>query len=216
VPLETIRPRCAATLLKTMNQRDPEFQFSQGEFAYRFCADIPDAERRLTFAAQRGHTRAQHLLGSIYEEAGQYRQAARWYRLSAWQGRLPAAAYRLGRLYLHGLGVKRDLTQAIKWLRQAAFGADTDAMGLLATLVSRPESYAWFQLAALRKSSEAVEALRELVPSMRRAELVEGKRLVGKLRAQINRPAARKRRVERSAKVYVGSQEIMGDMCEME
>jgi hypothetical protein len=89
-------------------------------------------------------------------------------------------------------------------------------MGLLATLVSRPESYAWFRLAALRKSSEAVEALRELVPSMRRAELVEGKRLVGKLRAQINRPAARKRRVERSAKVYVGSQEIMGDMCEME
>jgi TPR repeat protein len=202
--------------LKSMhiNQNDPEFQFVQGEFAYRYCGDLTDAKNRLTFAARRGHARAQHLLGSIYKEEGQYRQAARWYRLAAWQGRLPAAANSLGLLYLHGLGVKRDLVQAERWLRQAALGADTNAMTALANLCEKPEAYAWYRLAVQRKSSEAAEALRELMPSMSVEEIVEGKRFVLGLRKQIKRPAARKQRVETSAKVYVGSQDLIGDMCE--
>jgi hypothetical protein len=109
--------------------------------------------------------------------------------------------------------VRRDVREAIKWLRQAALGADTCAMTALATLCEKPEAYPWFRLAVQRKSSEAAEALRELMPSMSVEEIKEGKRLVPELRKRIKLPAARKQRVEKSAKVYVGSQEIE-DMCE--
>jgi TPR repeat protein len=197
-----------------MNQRDPEFQFIQGEFAYRFCADFTTAKTRLTFAAKRGHTRAQYLLASIFEEEKAFKSAAKWYRLAAWQGRLPEAAFRLGCLYLSGFGVRQDTREAIKWLRQAAFGADTNAMCALGTLTDKPEAYAWYRLAALRKSSEAAKALREMVGSMTHEQIKEGTRLVAELRNQIKRPTARKQRVQKSAKVYVGSQEIMGAMCE--
>jgi len=74
-------------------------------------------------------------------------------------------------------------------------------MCLLATLVSRPEAYAWYRLA---KSSAAAEALGELVTD---EEIVA----VKELRAQVKRRVARKRRVEKSARVCVGSQEMMGD-----
>jgi hypothetical protein len=196
------------------NQNDPEFQFEQGQISYRYFSDLPGAKRRLSFAAKRGHRDAQHLLGVIFEEEKAFKSAAKWYRLAAWQGRLPEAAYRLGWLYLNGFGVRKDLREAMKWLRQAAEGADTNAMCVLASLCAPPERYAWFRLAALRKSNEAAQALSALVPTMTREEIVEGKQLVKELRKRIKRPAARKQRVEKSAKVYVGSQEIMGDMCE--
>jgi TPR repeat protein len=66
------------------NINDPNLHYSQGYLAYTFHRDSTTAKTRLTFAAKRSHARAQRLLGSIYEEEGQYRQAARWYRLSAW------------------------------------------------------------------------------------------------------------------------------------
>lgn len=206
MPWETSCPRCAAILLKSMNQRDPEFQFIQGEFAYRFCADIPTAKSHFIFAAKRGHRDAQHLLGVIFEKEKAFKSAAKWYRVAAWQGRLPEAACRLGILYLNGFGVRQDTRQAIKWLRQAALGGDASSMTILASLCSKPEAYAWYRLAGRETG--------ELVPAMTHDELVEGKKLVREFRRQIKRPAARKQRVERSAKVYVGSMEIIGDMCE--
>lgn len=52
------------------------------------------------------------------------------------------------------------------------------------------------------------------MPTMMNAEIVEGKRLVRELKAEIKRPAARKPGGQRSAKVYVGSQEVGGGMTE--
>jgi TPR repeat protein len=76
---------------------DPNLHYSQGYLAYVFLGDLTTAKRRLTFAAKRGHARAQHLLGAIFDEEKAFKSAAKWYRLAAWQGRLLAAAYSLGR-----------------------------------------------------------------------------------------------------------------------
>jgi TPR repeat protein len=46
-------------------------------------------------------------------------QAAKWYGMAAEQG-APAAQYRLGLLYLNGVGVARDLVTAHMWLNLAA------------------------------------------------------------------------------------------------
>ena len=40
---------------------------------------------------------------------------------------LASAQYRLGRLYVDGRGVPRDVGQAIEWLRRAADQGDADA-----------------------------------------------------------------------------------------
>jgi TPR repeat protein len=82
--------------------------------------DAEEARKRLTYAAKKGHTDAQFLLGEIYEQEQAYRSAAKWYRLAAWQGQLAAAQYSLGGLYLLVLGVKCDAKAARRWLRAAA------------------------------------------------------------------------------------------------
>ncbi len=152
--------------------------FTQGKVAYQFN-DIPEAKKRLTYAAKKGHAEAQHLLGEVFEREKAYRSAARWYRLAAWQGRLPRAQFCLARLYYYGYGVKLDVVEAEKWMLAAAEGADTDAMvgmGVIRFNAGKLiEAYAWFRLAAARKSSEGVREARELRASLKGEEGAKGK-----------------------------------------
>ncbi len=74
---------------------------------------------RLREKAEQGDRTAQYLLGSLSEIAGQYSDAASWYRRSAEQGD-PLAQGSLGRLYVSGQGVLVDYVQAYKWSRAAA------------------------------------------------------------------------------------------------
>ena len=53
------------------------------------------------------------------EEAGDYAEAAKWYRKAADEG-LAIAQFRLGSMYALGEGVSQDDAEAKKWFREAA------------------------------------------------------------------------------------------------
>lgn len=74
-------------------------------------------------AAQKGHAKAQYMLGYCYEHEVGIRkdmaEAAKWYRKAAEQGNAPAQNA-LGLCCSKGLGVSRDHAEAAKWYRLAA------------------------------------------------------------------------------------------------
>jgi TPR repeat protein len=64
---------------------------------------------------------------------GAYRDAFPLFVMAAKAG-LPAASYELGRAYLFGQGVPRCVTEALRWLNQAAAAGEVAAQCLLASL----------------------------------------------------------------------------------
>lgn len=60
----------------------------------------------------------QYELGLKYYETKHYEQAIYWY-LKAAEQEHPGAQINLGYMYQHGLGVKQDYTEAVKWYRVA-------------------------------------------------------------------------------------------------
>jgi Sel1 repeat len=212
--------------------RDPEFDFVQGDFAYHVLRDLNGAKARLTPVAEKGHSRAQHVLGLIYEEEQAYRMAAKYFRLAAWQGRLPEAQYKLGYLYYYGQGVERDLEAAAKWLRLAAEGGDGNAqysLGLMhlhgqGVAQDNAEAYVWLTLSLSAKGpkidgvvQEVEEALSSLRSSMSPGELKKAETAARKLAKQIARrpkPVAYRPRKGRGERIYLGSQEVCGSAME--
>ena len=73
--------------------------------------------------AEGGDAEAQNNLGFMYyygEGVPQdYKEATKWYRLSAEQGNA-MAQYNLGNSYYNGEGVPQDYKEAVKWQRKAA------------------------------------------------------------------------------------------------
>ncbi len=200
-----------------MNKYDPQFQYIQGHCCLTVLNDLEGAKERLSYAAKKGHIEAQYLLGQIYEREQAYRTAAKWYRLAGWQGRLADAQYRLGHLYLRGLGVKHDETQAIRWLRGAAEGRNVSAMydvGVMLRDRNAVEAYAWLSLARGRKSPEAAKAAQSLRPSLTPEQVAEAKVVAAKLRSQFRRPEKRRKRAQPGPKYCVGKHEICGSVCE--
>ncbi len=85
--------------------------------------DYNRAAAELVPLAERGHARAQAMLGFMYA-TGQgvpqnYDAASHWYRLAAEQGDT-TAQYLLGLAYDKGQGVPLDTVAAYKWLNLAA------------------------------------------------------------------------------------------------
>ncbi len=189
----------------------------------------------MTRAANKGHAKAQHLLGAIYEEERAYRTAVKWYRLAAWQGQIPAAQYALACLYYSGLGIKRDVCEAAKWMRAAAEGGDVNAQYNLGLFYFRgegvvqdyPQAFTWLKLVAADASPKDVEAAQTLETSLRALEatitpklLAKAEKLITRLKAQIakrvkkaNKPPRPSRRAK-GPKYYLGAQEVWGDVCE--
>lgn len=194
--------------------RSPAADFARGEVAYIGFGDIETARRHFQVAAQRGHPKAQHRLATIYAEERAYRVAIKWCRLAAWQGLLPEAQYDLARMYYYGQGVTRDVTESRKWMLRAAEAANADAMyGMGVLCPDLIQSYAWFKLAALRKSDDAAKAALELRSSMTAGQIVQAEALMATLRAKIHRPSKRTAKPKLGTKRYVGSQEVTGSVC---
>jgi TPR repeat protein/transglutaminase-like putative cysteine protease len=120
--------------------------------------------------AEKGHARAQYLLGWMYEHglevATDHREAARWYRLAAEQGDTFSQA-QLGWFYEKGLGVARDDALAAQWYGKAAEAGYLQGQLRLATLyrdgrgVARDYRQAekWLSLAADQGSAWALRNL---------------------------------------------------------
>ena len=73
--------------------------------------------------AVQGDIGSQRLMGIKYYKGSQvpqdYKEAAKWFRLSAEQGDADAQ-YFLGIMFEDGLGVQQDYKEALKWYRLAA------------------------------------------------------------------------------------------------
>jgi TPR repeat protein len=79
-------------------------------------AGFGDAIQR---SAERGYPIAQNMVGMMYQRAGQPDVAVQLIRRSADQGYLPAQMT-LGAFYHNGVGVPKDVQQAVTWYRKAA------------------------------------------------------------------------------------------------
>ena len=110
-------------------------------------------------AARKGDAAAQLKLGEMYDMGEgvpqDYKEAAKWYRLSAEQGN-PVARFALAEMYKNGDGVPKDIQAAIKWYRLAADQDYAMAQLLLGVLyesgtgvkASAGEAARWYRLAA--------------------------------------------------------------------
>ncbi|MFN0314256.1 MAG: tetratricopeptide repeat protein [Burkholderiales bacterium] len=132
--------------------------------------DIKGALAILQPRAQAGDSRAAFLMADVYlnaKEDQDYALARKWLEISAAQGERDAL-YQMGSMYDKGLGVDRNLEQAVKWFQLAADQRDSQAQLNLGILHDpRAEGYAkdaqlaaqWFVLAANNGNKRAKQIL---------------------------------------------------------
>jgi TPR repeat protein len=145
-----------AAAIKTGLEKFTEFKYGiigltprAAPYVTEISADLDEGEKafhagnhklaiaRLKPLAERGGARAQHYLGSMYEDGYEvkqhYREAIRWYLMSAEQGDADSQSH-LGFLYENGLGAARDEKLAAQWYVKAADQGDPYSQACLATL----------------------------------------------------------------------------------
>lgn len=110
---------------------DAAADFAAGDAAYR-RGDVRAAIAGLRKAADAGHARAQVLLGTILDAAGQDEEAARYFARAAAQGD-NEGTYLLAGLHSSGEGVRLDPGKARALFEQAAARGHRDAVFALAT-----------------------------------------------------------------------------------
>lgn len=108
-----------------------------------FCGVVPlsgsnkaveNVSDQLLQKARAGDAQAQLAAGFAFFKQGNPVRAAYWFHAAAAQN-LPEAEYNLGRCYLDGYGVKKNLHQAMEYLKKAAAGGIQPARLLLARLL---------------------------------------------------------------------------------
>lgn len=103
-------------------------------FARNDAEPVPACVRATRLAdngATQGLPRATFNRGALAFQLERYEEAHRWY-LQAWARGQAQSGYMLGQLYEHGLGVERNLQEALRWYEQAAGRRDDTARARLA------------------------------------------------------------------------------------
>ncbi len=119
---------------------------------------LPDDERaELWFrrGAEAGYAFSRYALGRLLETRKRIEEAVACYEKAVAQGN-PAAAYRLGKLYLQGEQVPKDVTKALEYLTASAKEGSPFAQYTLGKLYlmgkdveqDREEAYRWFEMSA--------------------------------------------------------------------
>lgn len=108
----------------------PEDDFRKGSDAWR-AGDVVEAMALLKGPADAGHAPSQALLAYILDKAEFNEEAVAYYRKAAEQGN-PDGEFGLGGMYAAGEGVKRDPTEARKWITRAAEKNQNSAIVTLA------------------------------------------------------------------------------------
>jgi TPR repeat protein len=133
-------------------------KWSRTKYA-RHCERSKEATKWFRMAAERGHARAQFLLGELYDNGigvpEDIAEAVQWYRKAAEQGNADAQT-QLGQCYLEGDHVPKDVVEAIKWIHNAAVQGHLFGQIKLGQFykngqdIARDycEAYKWFKLAA--------------------------------------------------------------------
>lgn len=138
------------------------------------AGDMESAVTEWQKAAEEGHTGAAWILANLYDRGvgGVSQSAAKAYEylLIAARGGQPAAAVRLGEIYLEGnpeIGLKRNYEQALKSFETASLAQRADAQYYISlmhrngwgTPVDRTESLRWLLLAAKKRYAPAFSEL---------------------------------------------------------
>ena len=117
--------------------------------------------------AERGDAGAQFNLGVRYDQGlgvlQDFKEAAKWYRLSAEQGDNDAQ-YNLGQMYSNGLGVPQDYKEAVRLYRLSAEQGDAKAQSNLGNNYALgegvPQDYVlahmWFNISGSNGNKDAV------------------------------------------------------------
>jgi|GEM_PF-6651388 len=166
----------------------------------RHCERSTEAAKWFRMAAERGHARAQFLLGELYDNGigvpEDVAEAINWYRKAAEQGNADAQT-QIGQCYLEGYHLPKDVGEAIKWLCRAALQGDRSGQISLGKFFRDDqdaardycEAYKWFKLAANneaemenafiaeRQRKYAAEELVSLSTNMTPSDLQKGERL---------------------------------------
>lgn len=133
-------------------------------------ANLPDAVKFLSQAAEKGQAVAQYRLGTLYERgqgvAADPVKAAHWYELSANQGNRKAM-HNLAVSYASGVGGKKNMAEAARWFAKAAAQGLSDSQFNLAVLYERgdgvPQSlldaYKWYSIAAASGDAESKQRM---------------------------------------------------------
>lgn len=132
--------------------------------------DLQRALESCLGSAEQGDVRAQLLLGVIYSGFSlngerlppNYTEAVRWYRAAADEGNA-FAQFRLGEMYMNGLGVEYDPALSFHWYYLAAEQGEVRAQAQLGFLYSTgigvsqslTEAVRWYSAAANQGSSLA-------------------------------------------------------------
>ena len=93
-----------------------------------------------------------------------YKEAVKWFRLSAEQGHT-LAQYNLGFMYYNGQGVLQDFKEAVKWFRLSAEQGDASAQYNLGLMYAEgtgvPQDYVlayiWWNISGSNGNKNAVE-----------------------------------------------------------
>lgn len=106
---------CTPIILSAQDIDDGIVAYQSGEYDKAYPI--------LKHTAETGNSRAQYLLGTLYQigkgaPLDEY-DAFRWYKLAAEDGLLEAQ-YQVGMMYLQGEGVTSNDEEALKWLWKAA------------------------------------------------------------------------------------------------
>ena len=149
----------------------PAYCADSDEFAraerYLREGDVVRALPLLRRLADTGYAPAQVRLGELMDKAEENAIAADLYRKAAEQGDADGA-YGLGAMYASGEGVKRDMREALRWMRVAAQQAHIPATHFLAQayLSAEPElkSDPDYEASAVRWATRAAET--GFVPAM--------------------------------------------------
>jgi TPR repeat protein len=97
--------------------------------SYKQDGDWEKAYPLFLQAAKHNHPIASYEIASYYESKKNYKKASQYYKKSASQG-YPLAMHRLGTAALHGeMHMRKDVKNAIKWLKRAAVVANKENNG---------------------------------------------------------------------------------------
>ena len=125
----------AKSLLLLILDRDTEFRLADELYKTR---NYPDAKIKFLYAAYKGHTKSQYMLGWMFYngEGGEknYEQAKKWFESAADQDH-DEAQYMLGRMLYYGEGGEKNYEQAKKWFESAVDKGNVDAMYMLGTML---------------------------------------------------------------------------------
>ncbi|MDE7306366.1 MAG: sel1 repeat family protein, partial [Clostridia bacterium] len=119
----------------------------------------------LTDAAEQGYAKAQCELGTYYCEQKNFTEAVKWFSLAG--GQYAEASSALGKMYLNGNGVKKDLHKAIELFENATKCGDPEAYFYLACAYENGEgkekdygkAIEYYSVAAVLGNKQAYERL---------------------------------------------------------